>query len=145
MEPGALVGAIGSGIGVVETVWNRVMGRLEGLDIEMRGLCFRDVSKSDSVFIIITPHPISYIANLQISNGTPRRRGIKSVELLVEGQAYTWAEDDVEPFDSGDVRAVQWTFPALGGSPKAGRYTIKITDSSGKTRKIEGAFTSGQE
>lgn len=88
MEPGTIVGAVASSIGPIETIWNWVRGRLEGLDFEVRHLAFRDVRKYKSVFTIITASPIAYLSTFQISNGTAQRRGIKKVELVIAGEIF---------------------------------------------------------
>lgn len=141
MEPGIIFGAIGSSIGTIESIWNRVRGRFEGLDIEIRSLGFRDVRKWNSVFTIITRNPLAYIGTFQISNGTAQRRGIKKVELLISEKSFAWDEDELEPFSSGDVRTVQWVFPAADDAPRRGTFILRITDSSGQIRKIPGQIS----
>lgn len=145
MEPGTIIGAIGSSIGTAEKIWNRVKGKLEGLDIEIRHMGYRDVSNWKSVFTVITPYPIAYIGSLQISNGTSQRRGIKKVELSIGGQSFVWDEEDIEPFSPGDVRTVQWLFPASNDSPKHGDFELHITDSSGKLRTIIGRLAENSD
>lgn len=145
MEPGTIVGAIGSSIGTIESIWNRVKGRFEGLDIEIRSLGFRDTRKWNSVFTMITRNPLAYIGTFQISNGTAQRRGIKKVELVINDKSFAWDEDELESFSSGDVRTVQWVFPAAEDAPRSGMFILRITDSSGKIRKIPGQIANDSD
>lgn len=119
-------------------IWSAAKERFEGLDIEVRQVSFRDVSKWDSVFAVITPNPIAYIGSFQISNGTPQRRGIKKVELQIDGHSFAWDEEPVEPFRTGDVRSVQWAFPANVSDPRCGPFILRLTDSTGKIRMVKG-------
>lgn len=141
MEITAAIGMLKSGLEPAEKIWGYLKGFSEGLDIEVRSLAFRDVTKWDSVFAVITPHPIAYIGNFKISNGSPQRRGIKKVGLAIGGATYTWDEEPLQAFEPGDVRDIELTFSAKSDSPRYGRYTLSVTDTSGRTKKIRGELS----